>query len=98
MVPAQITEFVCGTGHLLGCLVVFQTLVVSFAGGSWLRSVLGTMGKKEDVQDDASKRTVFGAAHSHFEQPSTAAELTAPAEDEPPAAAEMPLEHSTSQG
>lgn len=40
------------------------------------------MAKKDSGQEDGSKRTVFGAAHSHFEQPSTAAEMQIPAEDE----------------
>jgi hypothetical protein len=56
------------------------------AGGSWLRSVLGGLSKNNDVltpAEDASKRReVFGAAHSHFEQPSTAAELAPPPVDE----------------
>lgn len=55
-------------------------------GGSWLRSVLGGLSKNNDVltpAEDASKRReVFGAAHSHFEQPSTAAELAPPPVDE----------------
>lgn len=57
------------------------------AGSSWLQSVLGTLGKKDSdpasaAGEEANKRTVFGAAHSHFEQPATAAELQPPTEDE----------------
>lgn len=67
------------------------------AGGSWLRSVLSTVARKDSGQEDASKRTVFGAAHSHFEQPSTAAEMQAPVEEDA-AGTEAPIEDSIPKG
>jgi len=53
------------------------------AGGSWLRSVLGGISKKDELPpgEDGKRREVFGAAHSHFERPATAAELETPPAD-----------------
>ncbi len=55
------------------------------------------MAKKDSGQEDSSKRTVFGAAHSHFEQPSTAAEMEPPVEEDA-AAADLPTRELTLKG
>ena len=55
------------------------------------------MAKKDSGQEDGSKRTVFGAAHSHFEQPSTAAEMQTPVEEEA-GSAELPVQDLALKG